>query len=300
MIRFFILTIITIILFNNLKPERKLLDGICCIKIGDGGCIPVYYSDQWFLSPLGIPITLEDRIIRVSWLSYGNDHGIKMINNGSSAEYAQQYLEMLQEQKGVSLMELEKMAAMGGYTLNDIRRELNEQYIFQQTIETTFAATGALNVTAEMVQEYYDNNPQIIPAEYKIQTGNLNKTLSEYENENYDFEDIIWEKESYLIKENELSNNFKDIKKYKINDIVFVMENKDKSELIIYKLIEKKDEIKIKLSDCYEEILGKIQQKKYAEEYLIKTESLISDDTLLYFDKDLKEKCKSFLNKKLN
>ena len=42
---------------------------------------------------------------------YGSVAYHQMINNGSSAEYAQQYLEMLQEQKGVSLMELEKMAA---------------------------------------------------------------------------------------------------------------------------------------------------------------------------------------------
>ena len=116
---------------DSFDSEMILLDGIAALRIGSSGLTPTYYSDTWFFTVFGKARTLVDIIIENIWISYGNEHGIKVVSNESSHEYAEQYLDMLQTQKNISRKDIEKMAEEYGYNINGIKKELNRQYIMQ-------------------------------------------------------------------------------------------------------------------------------------------------------------------------
>ena len=280
--------IIIALKFANIFPERQFLDGIACTRTGESGCSVIFYSDAWFISPIGMQVKLEDLIIKMSWLHHGNEHGIKMINDGSSMEYAEKYLDMIQDQRGIGRIELEKACMDSGYSLYDLKKELNDQYLIQQIIETTFAASGLINIIYEEIEEYYNNNPQIIPAQYSIAIGKLNVNLDEYNNNKYNEDDIQWDDDLIELTSNDLTENFKNISENEINDIVNVQESKNKNYITLYRLNNKIKESIIPLSDCYEKIMNNLQQKKYLKEYKNYTENLINEN--MYDNPEIKEK----------
>lgn len=288
---------ILFIFIFNLNCENKLLDGIAAICISESGSSAVYYSDTWFNSPLGMPVSLEECIVRSAWICHGNDHGIKMANDGNVHEYAEKYLDMIQEQRGISRLELEKMILQTGFTIKDLKKELNDQFLLQQIVETTLFASGRINVSAEEIEDYYKNNPTILPASFTIQEGILKKKIEDYYSGFYEDSEIIWN-EKYIIKEKDLSSNLSLAKTCNIGEIIRAVPSDNYKEITLFRLVERKEEELLKISACYEDISKNIQNQKYEKAYIEYTKELINSDKMIYDKPEIKEKCINYIESK--
>lgn len=230
-------------LSNNYTEELILLDSIAALRIGSSGLSPTYYSDAWFLSPFGLVKNLEEIIIQNIWIAYGNEHGIKMTSDGAANEYAEQYFDMLQEQRGVSRKKIEDMAKEFGYTIEDVKKELNNQYLVQQTVETFFAASGKLNIRNDEIIEFYNNFPRFEEASFIIESGVLsieNSLKIDMKDEGI-IKDIIWSNKPYLVFKNDLNEDFSHINDCNIGDIIYYEYLKKEKEFLCYRLLEKKN-----------------------------------------------------------
>jgi hypothetical protein len=280
-------------IFSSKNSNLELIDEIACFRIGESGISTVFLSDSWFISPIGNAVELEEKIIRTAWLSYGADHGIKMINDGSSKEYAEEYFDKLNEERGISRDKLIEMCKKSGFTIDDVKRELNEQFLFQQCIETAISAEGLIYVSPEEIQKFHEENKIEIPGKYKIQRGIYKVKTEEFFN-NSKNKEIEWEDE-YEISENNLSEKFSNIAEVKDGEIINLFNENDK--VIVYKRILFEEKKNIGLNERYEQIQRILQQKKYLDAYKKKTYQLISDESMIFTNNKYKERCLSFIEK---
>lgn len=276
--------------------DLEFLDGIAVLRAGESGLSAVYFSDSWYLTPFGTKKSLSEEIIKNIWLSYGAENGIKMVFSGASNEYAEQYLDVLQEQKNVSRLKIEKMVGDLGYTMDDIKKELNNQFLINQTIETTFAARGSLNVKNSEILAYYEQNSQEQEANFKIQVGVLrsNKFI-----ENIDDnikKKIDWKFDPYVVLEKDIPFEFGNLIEYDCEEIFYTEFDRKKQEMIFYKLIEKNEKKKTSLDESYEEILHKIKNEKYETNYRLMTKKFLESDAMIYYDMQIKNTCLDFLS----
>jgi hypothetical protein len=279
-----------------------LLDGVAAIRIGSSGLTPTYYSDAWFFSPFGRPKTLCDVIIENLWISYGNEHGIKIVSNESSHEYAEQYLDMMQSQKNISRKEIEKIAAENGYTFNDIKRELNKQYLIQQTIETYFAANSCLNISSSEISEHCKAITLKETNRYTFRIGSLSIKDSGLEATTHPetyvkkhYEKIIWEN-PYQIREEELNENLRKKENLNQGGIIHYEKNSKGDLLFIYELINITKEVPDK-AEIYDAMTKKLQQAKYEENLSRITKNFLQSPSMKYDTDDIREDCLKTFNK---
>ena len=289
-----IFLLLLIVYFPSLESITHKLDGIACTVIGENTISPIYYSDCWLVSSLGIEQTLPEIIIRNIWISHGKDHGIKITSDGNNSEYAEQYLDNLQEKRGVTREEIRDMCVKSGYSLADIKKELNDQYLMQQAIEMTLAAKGYISITTEEVVDYYMNNTPIVQENYTLQRGETTHTIGEIINKKFIDKNITWD-EPYIVNKDMLSNNFQSIDNYEINDIVYAFFDQKQNKSIVFKLLKKTPTKKISLEECYDEIMKMLQGKKYTLGFKEVTQELINSDTVIFDTQELKEECLSFI-----
>ena len=285
---------------NDIENEELvLLDSIAVLRTGGSGLSPTYYSDSWLLSPFGLVKTLEEIVIQNIWIAYGNEHGIKITSDGAANEYAEQYFDMLQEKKGVSRKQIEEMTREFGYTIDDVKKELNNQYLVQQTIETFFAASGKLNISNDEVVEFYNNFPAYEEASFIIESGVLpleDSLKIDMKDENIKNK-ILWSNKPYLVLEQDLNDNFANINNCEINEIIYYEYIKNKKEFSCYRLLEKKEIRKISFNESYEEITRRLQSIKYEEGYKQMTEKFLLSSNIIYEDNKVKENCIDYLKK---
>ncbi len=222
----FLTLVFTKNLFLSNNPNLNLVDEIVCMRIGESGISTVFLSDTWFISPIGNSVELAEKIIKSAWLSYGADHGIKIINDGSSKEYAEEYFDKLNEERGISRDKLIEMCKKSGFTIDDVKRELNEQYLFQQCIETAIAAEGLIYVSPEEIQKFHEENKIEIPGKYKIKRG-IYEGRSEELFENLKNKKIEWDDE-YEVSEKNLSEKFSNIAEVKDGEIINLFNENNK------------------------------------------------------------------------
>lgn len=280
---------ILIFFFCILRCELFLLDSIAVLRIGSSGLTPIYSSDCWFSNPLMGVRSLLDCIIDSIWLSYGAEHGIKMMNDGASNEYAEQYFDMISDQKKISKKQISEMVAEFGFTLDDIRKFLNNQYLINQTIETFFMASGKLNITHDEILDYYNLGTFLLDDIYTIKSGILssdNKEMTSMEIENFK-DDILWD-QPFTINKKDLSYDLARIDDYNIGDIVYYEYDKKNKEYVVYKYEDKVCGKIMSIEDCYEDIMRKIQAIKYTEGYKEMTIYLTCLDSVIYDDPRLK------------
>lgn len=274
------------------------LDSIACSIIFEGGVHHVLYSDCWLSNCLGVEQTLEELIVRSLWIYHGKDHGLKISNDGTSNEYAEQYLDMLQQKKNITRDQIKEMCLKSGYSLSDIKKELNDQYMMQQAIEMTLAAHGYFSITSQEIETFYQNNPIVIGKKYVLCRGKSKKTIGDITNQRYEKKDIEWE-EPYEVNKNDLSEKFSAIDEYTTGDIVYcTLDSKNQGVTYVYKLINVIPEKKVSLDESYEEIQSMLQSKKYNEGFKKITLELLNSDTILFSDITLKERCIKYVETK--
>ncbi len=279
--------------------ELILLDSIASMRIGASGLMPTFYSDSWFVSPFGLVKSLEEIIIHNLWLAYASEHGMKISSDGASNEYAEGYFDMLQEKRGVTRKNIEDMAKEYGYTITDVRKELNNQYLVQQTIDTFFAASGSLNVSNNEIVEYYNNFPMYEDESFVIESGMLpiNYSVKIDMSDKEIIKKVIWSNKPYFVYKKDLNDNFENIDSFFVGDIIYYEYLQDKKEFLCYRLLEKKELRKFDLDDVYEEIINKLQALKHQNCYKKMTEQFLLSSNMIYGDGSLRQKCIESLEK---
>lgn len=284
-------------LYSSAEDELHLLDGIVALLTGETGITPVFYSDAWHVSPLGGEKRIEQEIINSLWKKYGYEHGV--VNSPAELnQITDQYLDDLQKQKNVSRNKIEKMALDLGYTIDDIKKELSDQFIIQNTLERSFVANGYLNVSNSEIIDYFERYPQIEPTIFVILIGTkeYNENKETIENTLAHDADIDWEKEPVMISEKDISEKFGNMNEYIDGQIFYTENNNEKKQTIYYRLIEKIPTKKISLEESYEGIVKKIQNDKYAESYKRMTLSFLDSSSIIYYDTKIKCNLLSFMN----
>jgi hypothetical protein len=283
--------------------ERCFLDGTAAIRIGSSGLTPVYYSDAWFLNPFGMEKKLEDIIIQSFWIAFGEERGLKVVNNESAREYSEQYFDMLHEQKNISKKEIEEMAKKNGFTLADISRELNKNFLMQQTVESYFTANGFLNVTRQEIIDYYAYLESLDRTKYTLKKGEL-KLSDDYDKEvmqkNYEAYikahelEVDWSK-PYTVSYEDLNSNFDSILESDCGSIVFIdfLSNK----MVFYELESRSTEELRSFNAMYEEIQKIIQARKYQEQMVFATKKFLTSDDILYDSQKIRDRCVGSLGK---
>lgn len=295
-----LIAILCLCFLIELKTELICLDEIVVTRVSSAGIMPVYRSDAWFSNPIIGERPLESVIVDSLWLSYGAEHGIKMVSDGASDEYAERYFDMIQEQKGVSKKKIETMVREYGFSLDDIKKFLNNQYLIQQTIETFFAASGKLNISHEEIVDYYELLPPCESEVYTLQCGAF-KSVYHKEWDEKDIlnhqKDIVWDK-PYDIEKDKLSHNFVDIDERQCDSFVYYDYDFQLKEYFVYRYIGKKEARRLSLNDSYEDIMKKIQLMKYEDSYRTMTLKLLADERVIYSDLNVKADVLDFVNNK--
>jgi hypothetical protein len=293
MILFCILLLISPLLSHN----EKFIDGIACTIVGETGFFPIYYSDAWLANALGVEQTLEEYIVRGLWIIHGKDHGLKITSDGNNNEYAEQYLDMLQEKKNITRDAIKEMCLAAGYTIADIKKELNDQYMMQQAVEMTLAAKGYVSVSSDEVITYYKKNPIKISPLFTIKRGVTSKSVADVSNNRLKEEDIVWD-EPYTIEKSALSENFAHIETCNEHDIVYTYFEPKENKTVVFVLLKIIPEKDISLDECYDQIMYTLQSKKYAEGFKEMTLELLNSDLAIFDSPDLKNKCIDYINSK--
>lgn len=269
-----------------------LLDEIVCRIISDDGIIPVYLSDIWLPSALGVQTTLEERIIRMVWIARGADRGVKLQSDGSAQEYAEEYLDLLQKNRGVTRDELQKMCMSAGFTMRDIKRELNQQFLLQQSVETLLMASGSINVSAEEVKAFYDQNPTYLPVSYSY----VEALCSQGEEEGVHLNTVNggWGDKKTLSEEL-LPEHLKSLVYILVGDYIHYISDIDNACHVVH-LIGKTTEKLIPLSERYEEIMRNLQKEKYIAQYKVFAINFLLDKEKVFFsDESYRDKCVEFV-----
>jgi hypothetical protein len=273
------------------KPE-KIVDEIVCKRIGESGTSVVFASDAWLPNPLGALPSLEEKIVKMLWLAHGSDMGIKISSNESSHEYAEEHFDRLQQERGITRDDLVAACKKAGFTLDDVKRELNDQYLLQTCIETTIVASESIQPTEKEIEDYYNSNPEIIPERYVIQKGVYKGNASVIYNKNYVDSDVCWE-EPYEVDPDSLSEKFSHISKVNNGDVVTVIEKE--GEVHVYKLVSYAASHKLSLENVYEKIKMILQQKKYMEAYKRLTIEFLNSDNVIFTNQEYKDRCIGFV-----
>lgn len=272
----------TEVLTNN---NRQIIDKIDVSILNQSNPSIIFYSDYWFPVPTGILVSPEELIIKQLWLKKADDHNIKIGMPGTE-DYAEKYFDLLQEEKNVSREQINAMCREIGYTINDIKRELNEQSVIQQIIELTLTANGSLHVSLNDMIYYCKENPKIEEPIFTIQKKILSPNQSEY---------TFYE--PLILKKSELSSSFSNIEKFDIGDSIF--ETAQEDQKVIYTLLSKIPEkifsTESRLDEDYEEIFQKIQAHKYKIGYKEAALELLNSSDILFSDNTMKEKIKNYI-----
>jgi hypothetical protein len=285
-----IILILFTCLFLNLKSDQgkqELLDDIIVYIPNESGTQFVCRSDGWFLNPMGMPVGLEQYILRSLWVAHAEKIGIKSKIQDGMSEYIERYLDNLQENKNVTRKTLEEMCKEIGYTMLDLKQELGLQYLVQQTIEVTLTAKGFLHVSSDEISEYYETHKQTIPEYYTLRKG-IKKT-----------NEIIWS-DAFKTKKCDLSPLFQDISP---NDKERIFETESRANddgMIIYQMVEYQPESVIPLDDQYDQISKIIQDQKYHKGYLLTSLELLEEPSLEWNDKEFKTKIKEELEQAMS
>jgi len=281
------------------NEELIMLDSIAVLRTGSSGLSPTYYSDAWFLSPFGLVKSLEEIIIQNIWIAYGNEHGIKMTSDGAANEYAEQYFDMLQEQRGVSRKQVGDMAKEFGYSIEDVKKELNNKYLIEQTIETFFAASGKLNISNEEILDFYNNFPRYEDPSFKIETGilSIDSSVKIDMGDPDVLKQIVWSDKPYVVLKKDLNDDFAHIDDCEIGDVIYYEYFKNKKNFLCYRLLEKKQLRLLDFNELYEEITKQLQLMKYEEGYKKMTEDFLASSQIIYQDVKLQMQCINYLKK---
>ncbi len=262
--------------------ERIVLDEVVAYVTGESGVRFVCRSDEWLPNPMGMIVPFEQTLIKQVWLSHADAHNIKVGADGSN-EYAERYLDNLQEQRGVTRDTLRHMCSEMGYTLIDLKNELGAQYLMQQAIEVALTARGALHVSPREIQEFYEQHPLVIPITYTLQRGEIKNEKEEWD-------------EPYTAHKRDLGEVFSTIEEIPDGSLIEIPSEKKEDSRVVYRVVSRAPEYVVPLYERYDEIMHILQEEQYQKAYKSVTLEFLKDSSIEFCHDEDREKIEQFIN----
>lgn len=193
------------------------------------------------------------------------DKAVNEYHMPPSTKEAEQHIENLKNQYGLSHKDIEKLFRESGLTYE----EGLEQLVMFYTIRSFLSGwiTSKVVVTEEEIKHYYDAHPEVVPTSYKIEKSFISKdsiteqavtSLNKY---GVGQDNIVWQP-AYWIAEEDLVESKKFITKMH-EGVVRVIDAQNEWEVI--RLVKKIEGHVKPLSQRYREIVEKLQYEKFEE-----------------------------------
>lgn len=266
------------------KSGRYKVDAIEAIIYGEIDTILITHSEALRPGLDGQPKTLDDTIFEN--LVYLD---AKRIGGVPSDEDIQKHWEEVKKQNGLSEVDMQRIAAQSGYTLQEAKAQLGKMSGINQMFD--FKVRSGLFVSKHDVEHYYHEHPEIRPAEYCIARAvvpfsdlepkhEMKTRLEEYATTGKGNVRIAWS-EPFWLKHDQIASDKQFIYHMKIGQVSKPIEIQQGFE--IFKIVDKKAECQVPLQERYDEIALLLKRPKY-EELLNKYKKELYDKaTIVYF-----------------
>jgi len=269
--------------FLPLYAERCEVDRIKVTIYGPTETILITQSEVDRPALDGQPKTFDDLLFE--FLVYLD---AKRINAIPSAQDVDRYWEEVKRQNNLSEQDMQNIALQAGYTLSEAKAQLGRMSAISQMLD--MKVKSGLFVSKREVQAYYDAYPEVQQAEYYISFAvvpfsdlepkeAMKERLCDYARTGKGDVRIAWGEPFWLLHE-EIAADKQFIYTMKAGQIALPRATRHGFEMI--KLVSKKPERLVPLSERYDEIEMLLKRPKY-EQLLEKYKAELKDKATIVY-----------------
>lgn len=257
-----------VLLFFLVMPlaARYRVDGVKAIIYSETETIVITDSEAERPGLDGQPKSLEDTIFTNRVYLNAKDYGWTL-----GSEDIDKNWEDVKKQNNLSESDMQRITEQSGYTIPEAKKELGKMSAVSQMFD--FKVKSDIFVSKQEVQEYYHNNPEVRPAQYYISRGvvpfsdlepkdAMKKRLELFAQTGKGTVRIAWS-EPFCIEHGKLAADKEFIYAMQPGQISMPTEIYNGFEL--FKLVDKKPESLVPLSERYDEIASLLKRPKYEQ-----------------------------------
>lgn len=264
---------------NKIKsdPKFELVDKIEAIVYSTEGTAPVLLSDLK-VGMDGNPIELETEVDKRRVLFDAKKYSIdKSVPESKTEEYLDQVIK-------ANNLSKQDIAQMFNKSFEQVKETLRENQIYDATVN--YRSRASTGISIEEIEQYYNNNPVYMPAQYILKLINLPRDKSKSVDEQVDalkkeknkLQDLFDNCDSITLEEKDLSSDKLYITKLETDNITFVSSNEE--DLVFVQLVSKNSKRLVPLETRKTEIENLLKKEKYevaVKEYKdkLKTETTV-------------------------
>lgn len=245
---------------------RYKVDGVKAIIYGETETIVITDSEAERPGLDGQPKSLQDTIFTNRVYLNAKDYGWSF-----GPEDIDKHWEDVKKQHNLSETDMQRITEQSGYTIAEAKKELGKMSVVSQMFD--FKVKSDIFVSKQEVEEYYRNNPEIRPAEYCISRGvvpfsdleakdALRKRLELFAQTGKGTVRIAWS-DPFCIEHGKIAADKEFIYDMHPGQISMPYEVHNGFEL--FKLVNKKSESLVPLSERYDQIASLLKRPKYEQ-----------------------------------
>lgn len=279
-----LINVFLLLCFIPLSARYKV-DGIKAIMYGQTETIVITDSEVDRPGLDGQPKTLNDTIFtnRV-YLDAGN-YGIVF-----GPEDIDKHWEDVKKQSNFSEADMQRITEQSGYTIPEAKKELGKMSAVSQMFD--FKVKSDIFVSKQEVQKYYDAHPETRPAQYYVSRGvvpfsdleskdAMKKRLELFVQTGKGTVRIAWS-DPFCIEHGKIAREKEFIYTMHPGQISMPIQVHNGFEL--FKLVDKKPESFVPLSERYDEIASLLKRSKYEQVLNDYKTDLAKKTTVVYFE----------------
>jgi parvulin-like peptidyl-prolyl isomerase len=278
----FFLFISFIFISLQIQSARVLIDTIDAVVYTLEGTQIITHSDVLRPSLQGQPRPLEAIVFES--LVYLDAEKHKVVPDDDAVD---RYLASIMQENDMNQQQLEAVFMEGGRTLQEGREELKRMQTFNTMMD--FKIRGNLIVPRKEVEAYYNENPEIEPAQYTLQRAVIpfDAMLALSDQKDQILSDMKQGNTpmfgpSFTIAAPDIAQDRQFILKLKVGQISLPREGEDGFEL--FRLVSKQEEHERSLEERYREISSILMQPKYMEMMNEYRRQLFDNASMVYFN----------------
>lgn len=245
---------------------RYRIDGIKAILYGETETLIITESEVSRPGLDGQPKTFDDLVMEnLVFLD------AKRIGAVPDAAAMNKHWEDVKKNNNLSEADMQQLAEQAGYTLQEAKGQLGRMSAINQMFD--FKVRSGLFITKQEVECYYNVHPVVEQAEYEIARalvpfsdlepkGDMQRRLKKFVNTGRGEVRLVWSN-SFWLMHDEIAENKQFIYKMKVGQISQPIAVQQGFEM--FKLVNKKPQRLVPLSERYNEIENFLKRPKYEE-----------------------------------
>ncbi|MEX0849261.1 MAG: hypothetical protein WD055_03455 [Candidatus Dependentiae bacterium] len=245
---------------------RYKVDGIKSVVYGETETQIITESEVARPGLDGQPKTFDELIFE--YLVFLDAKRIGAVPDGAAME---KHWEEVKKQNKLSEDDMMKLASQAGYTLQEAKAQLGKMSAISQMFD--FKVRSSLFVPKQEVECYYNAHPEVEPAEYEIvralvpysdlePKNEMKKRLSHFAKTGKGNVRLVWS-EPFVLMHDEIASDKQYIYTMKIGQTSQPSETLQGFEM--FKLVSKKPERLVPLSERYNKIENELKSPKFQE-----------------------------------